>query len=352
MSFKNNFFQTTFRKFLEFFPTPTFLNFSGTGIDFSSEGFRYVDFDKDENGYKLKNFGFEKIDEKDFLHSEKAVDLLKKIGNKKIKYVKAIVPEESSYLFILPIEGDETSAREEIEFHLEENVPLLPSNTVFDYKFFYEGGKRFAVVTAISKDTVSTYVNFFEKNNIKPISFIPESHALSRDLVRKDEKGTILIVHISRNKTVIAVEKDRIIRFSSAIQFGGEMITEAIAKYCLIPLDQAEEVKNKEGFSMKTEDHDCFLALGNAISVIRDEIERVIVYWQTNNEKNGLIEKIILSGSNANMPGLVEHLSESLRIKVEKGDVWSNFPRYKKEVPEITLNDSLSFAALLGIFSE
>ena len=352
MSLKNNFFQKAFYKFLEFFPTPTFLNFSGTGIDFSSEGFRYVDFSRDEKGYKLKNFGFEKIEEKDFLRSEKAVSLLSKISNKKIKYVKVIVPEESSYLFILPIEGNGTSAREEIEFHLEENVPLLPSNTVFDYKFFYEDGKRFAVVTAISQDTVSTYVDFFEKNKIKPISFIPESHALSRDLIKKDEKGVNLIVHISKNKTVIAVAKDRIIRFSSAIQFGGEMITEAIAKYCQIPLDQAEDIKNKEGFSMKTEDHDCFLALGNAISVIRDEIERVIIYWQTNNERNGIVEKIIISGSNANMPGLVDHLSESLRIKVEKGDVWLNFPRYKKEVPEIPLEDSLSFAALLGIFSE
>ncbi len=352
MSFKNNFFQTAFYKFLKFFPTPSFLNFSGTGIDFSSEGFRYVDFDRDEKGYKLKNFGFEKIEEKDFLRSEKAISLLKKISNKKIKYVKVIVPEESSYLFILPIEGSEASARGEIEFHLEENVPLLPNNTVFDYKFFYEDKKKFAVVTALSRDTVSTYVNFFQKNDIKPISFIPESHALARDLIKKDEKGIILIAHISRNKTVIAVAKDRIIRFSSAIQFGGEMITEAIAKYCQIPLDQAEEVKNKEGFSMKTEDHDCFLALGNAISVIKDEIERVIIYWQTQNEGNKIIEKIILSGSNANMPGLAEHLSESLRIKVEKGNAWSNFLRYEKEVPEIPLNDSLSFAALLGIFSE
>jgi Tfp pilus assembly PilM family ATPase len=103
---------------------------------------------------------------------------------------------------------------------------------------------------------------------------------------------------------------------------------------------------------MKTEDHDCFLALGNAISVIRDEIERVIIYWHTHDEKNGAVEKIILSGSNANMPGLAEYLEESLRVKVEKGNVWLNFPRYKDEVPEIPLTDSLSFSPLLGIFSE
>ncbi|MFA6463958.1 MAG: pilus assembly protein PilM [Candidatus Paceibacterota bacterium] len=352
MSFKNNFFQTAYYKFLKFFPTPIFLNFSGTGIDFSTEGFRFVDFERDEKGFKLKKFGFQNILEKDFLHSEQAFSFLKKISDKKIKYVRVIVPEESSYLFILPIEGDEASARGEIEFHLEENVPLLPSNTVFDFITFSEDGKKIAVVTALSQDTVSTYVDFFEKNNIKPISFIPESHALAKDLIKNDEKGVVLIAHISKNKTVIAVAKNRIIRFSSAIKFGGEMITEAIAKYCQIPLDQAEIIKNEKGFSMKEENHDCFLALGNSISAIRDEIERVIIYWQTHDEKNGVIEKIIISGSNANMPGLVEHLSESLRIKTEKGDVWSNFPRYKDEVPEIPFGDSLSYAALLGIFSE
>ncbi len=352
MNFTNNFFRIVFYKFLKFFPTPTFLNFSATGIDLSSEGFRYVDFIKDEKGLKLKNFGFEKIDESDFLHSIQATALLKKIKGKKIKYVRAIVPEESSYLFILPIEGDESTAKGEVEFHLEENVPLPPNSTVFDYKLFYEDEKNFAIVTALSLDTVSTYVDFFEKNGIKPISFIPESHALARNLIKKEEKGIVLIAHINKEKTVIAVAKDRIIRFSSAIQFGGGMITEAISKYCKIPLNQAEIIKNKEGFSMKTEDHDCFLALGNAISVIRDEIERVIIYWHTHDEKNGAIEKIILSGSNASMPGLAEYLAESLRVKVEKGDVWSNFPRYKDEVPEIPQADSLSFAPLLGIFSE
>ena len=352
MSFTKNIFQTAFYKFLKFFPTPAFLNFSATGIDLSSEGFRYVDFSKDEKGLKLKSFGFEKIEDKDFLHAVQSVALLNKISNKKIKYVRAIVPEESSYLFILPIEGDESTAKSEVEFHLEENVPLPPSSTVFDYKLFFENNQKFAVVTALSLDTVSTYVDFFAKSDIKPISFIPESHALARNLIKKDEKGIVLIAHINKNKTVIAVAKDRIIRFSSAIQFGGEMVTEAISKYCKIPLNQAEEIKNKEGFSMKTEDHDCFLALGNAISVIRDEIERVIIYWHTHDEKNGPIEKIILSGTNANMPGLAEYLAESLRIKVEKGDVWSNFPRYKNEVPEIPLEDSLSFSPLLGIFSD
>ncbi|MEI6479043.1 MAG: pilus assembly protein PilM [bacterium] len=352
MSFANNFIHNTFYRFLKFFPTPIFLNFSGTGIDLSSEGFRYVDFIKDEKGLKLKSFGFEKIEEKDFMNSPQAISILKKISDKKIKYVRAILPEETSYLFILPIEGDEESARGEVEFHLEENVPLPPSNTVFDYKLFVEDGKRFAVVTALSLDTVSGYLDFFEKGNIKPISFIPESHALAKNLIRKDEKGIYLIAHINKNKTVIAVAKDRIIRFSSAVQFGGEMVTEAISKYCKVPLDQAEEIKNKEGFSMKTEDHDCFLALGNAISVIRDEIERVMIYWHTHDEKNGAVEKIILSGSNADMPGLVEYLSESLRIKVEKGDVWGGYPRYKYEVPEIPSADSLSFSPLLGIFSE
>ena len=352
MNLVKNFFQSAFYKFQKFFPTPAFLNFSGTALDFSSEGFRYVDFSKDEKGLKLKSFGFEKIEGKDFSNSPEAESLLKKVSTKKIKYIRAIVPEESSYLFILPIEGDGSSVREEVEFHLEENVPLAPNNTVFDYKLFFEEGKKFAVVTALSSDTVLNYIKFFEGAGIKPISFIPESHALARNLIPKGEKGVILIAHINKNKTVIAVAKDRIIRFSSAIQFGGEMVTEAISKYCKISLEKAEEIKNKEGFSIKTDDHDCFLALGNAVSVIRDEIERVVIYWHTHDEKNGAVEKIVLSGSNANMPGLAEYLSESLRIKVEKGNVWSNFPRYQKEVPEIPLEDSLSFAPLLGIFSE
>ncbi len=352
MKLLNGFSHSSIGRILKVSPSPFFLNISYAGIDFSSESIKYVDFVVDTKGLKLKKFGAKEITEKDFFASEEAKNFLKEISKKSIKFAKVVVPEQLSYIFTIPLEGEIDSAREEIEFHIEENVPISLKDAVFDYVAYFEAGKKWAAVTVIASDVINNFENFLNQAGIEPISFLSESAAISRNLILKNQKGISLIAHICRDKTVVIISKDGIVKFSSVIQSGGEILSEAISKYLNVGMDQAEKIKNEQGFNMNTEDHNSFMALGNAISIIRDEIERVIIYWQTHNASDGAIEKVILSGSNALMPGLPEYLSESLRIKVEKGEAWINFPRYKDEVPVIPFKDSLSFTPSLGLFVE
>ncbi len=335
-------------KITEIFPAPSFLNISATGVEISQDGLRFAVFSHDGGGLKLTDFGYTPSPSNN-MFSDEIFEGLKKISEKKHRLIRATIPEESTYLFILPIEEYKDDIRSFIEFHIEENVPLSPRDAIFDYIIFKEEGKKFAAVTVVSRETVETHIEFYKKASLLPVSFIPESRAVAAALAH-GLSDTSLVVHISKSKTIVSVLKQGVIRFTSAIQSGGSLVTDALSKYHNITIGEAENMKYQNGFDSDDDSHGRFMALANAMSPLRDEIERVILYWETKSVLKTKVARIIVSGSEANIPGLVEYMRESLKRSVEKGDAWSSMERYKKEVPSLPFKDSLAFAPIIGLF--
>jgi Tfp pilus assembly PilM family ATPase len=91
----------------------------------------------------------------------------------------------------------------------------------------------------------------------------------------------------------------------------------------------------------------------NSVSVLRDEIVRHLLYWQTHKDGEGRnhprIKKILLCGGDSNLVGLPEYLSISAKTPVELADVWANITDKQKYIPSISFNKSLTFAAALGL---
>jgi len=91
----------------------------------------------------------------------------------------------------------------------------------------------------------------------------------------------------------------------------------------------------------------------NVVSALRDEINNMYIYWHTHKYEEGKvgdkIKKIILVGGNANLLGLDEYLSSSLKVRVEKADVWSNVSFPEGYIPPINFYNSLSYASAIGL---
>lgn len=82
-------------------------------------------------------------------------------------------------------------------------------------------------------------------------------------------------------------------------------------------------------------------------------IDKHYKYWKSKFNEKGEhmkpIDKVILCGGNANLAGLPEYLSSSLKLPVERADVWTNAPSFGDSVPEISKADSLSYSASIGL---
>ena len=96
-----------------------------------------------------------------------------------------------------------------------------------------------------------------------------------------------------------------------------------------------------------------FYSVINPISALKDEINRILLYWKTHKDKQGSISapvsSIILCGSNSNMPAMDEYLSLSLKLPTHSAEVWKNALDLDDYIPPITHAQSLDYAAAVGL---
>lgn len=345
-----------YSKVLNFFPTPKFLKFSYVGVDISRNALRYAEIVNNGLHMKLGKWGEKYFPaESDIFSNQALKDALKELREKEgVEYVKSTLPEEETYLFTIDVEDEtEEALRTNIEFHIEENVPIKASDALFEFYVLPTNvtGKRQAVVSVVSKQTVAKYLDLFSSCGITVVSFMIESSSLSRVAVTREDSATYLLVNLSDQKTVCAVVSQGYVQFSSTVGAGSNMINEALKKYYKISDEEAEKMKKEKGFLKDEGNEETFSILMNAISVLKDEIEKVSLYWQTHRDKTlkGSIQKIILAGKDAGLAGFADYLSATLKIEVKLLDAWTNIPFYKNQVPPISYKDSFAFGPCLGL---
>lgn len=342
------------KKIFEFFPTPRFLKFSYVGLDIGRESLHYTELVSTGESFKLGRYGRRAFEaNENILLNESLKNTLKEIKKTDgITYVKVSLPEEQTYLFTMEVTGDTPQEiRNNIEFHLEENVPIQDADALFDYYILPKKDIKIAVVSVVPRDVINKYNSILEECGMTAVSFMVESGALSRSIVKKNYVGTHLLVYLSREKTMLGVVEYGFVQFSSTTSFGGAQLTNAIQKQFGVDIEEARKIKYKEGLFKTSGDGESFSSgLASTISVLRDEIMRVSAYWLKQTEGGGSpVEKIILCGKDAAIPGFGDYLSSSLKMPVEISNVWVNIPYYNEVVPEISFEDSLAYATSLGL---
>lgn len=351
-----------FKNFFErFFPTPAFLSMPSFGLDLSDESIKFISPVVTKKGIRFNKHGERKIPPgiiesgkiKDPRRLEEILSSLRK--EEGIKSVRVSLPEEQVYLFKMRLEKEElNNIRESIELSLEEHIPIPAPDAIFDYEILNEDAKSLRVqVAAIPKNVIENYLSVFKNSSISVSSFELEAQAISRAVVKKGDPDTYMIVDFGQKRTGIFIVSKGMVMFTSTLEVGGFVLTEMIEKNFKISFAEAEEIKKNYGLQRNVANKEIFSVLLNSVSVLRDEIEKHFLYWHTHPNEEGKnnppVKKIILCGGDSNLIGLPDYLSTSLKNSVEMANVWVNILDSKKEVPEISLKQALSFAAAIGL---
>ena len=343
------------------FPTPEYLEMPSFGLDISDESAKFVQFLTTKKGITLGHYGERKI-AKGIIESGKIVDikgmedvLEKKKKEEGIKSVRVSLPEEQVYMFRLSLAKDGLKdIREGIELALEEHIPIKAEEAIFDYEIIKETEKELELqVAAIPGNIIESYLSIFKNSSIIVHSFELEAQAIARSVVKRGDKDTYMIVDFGEKRTGIFIISRGTVMFASTLDFGGLMLTNMIEKSFNISFEEAEKMKQEYGLQRNLENKETFAVLLNGVSILRDEISKHFLYWQTHTDedgnKNPPIKKIILCGGDANLVGLTDYFSVSMKNKVEIANVWSNIALGSKEVPAIDFKQSLSFATAIGL---
>lgn len=344
-----------------FFPVPGFLMASAFGLDISDESLKYVELIPVKNGIKIGKYGERKIlpgiiesgkikDPKRL--EEVLVSLRKEEG---VKFVRVSLPEEQVYLFRIRLEkAGLENVREGIELSLEEHVPIKAEDAIFDYDVLYEDDQSLELqVAAIPKNIIENYLLVFKDSLISVQSFELEAQAISRAVVKNGDLETYMIVDFGQTRTGIFIISRGSVVFTSTLDVGGVTLVNMIKKNFNVSFEEAEKMKEESGLSRNIENKEIFSVLLNGASVLRDEISKHFLYWHTHKDEEGkdrpTIKKIILCGGDANLIGLPEYFSVSMKTKAVLADVWVNIVDTGKDIPEISFNKSLTYACALGL---
>lgn len=347
--------------FNRFFPTPKFLALPSFGIDISDESIKYIELVKTKRGIQVNRYGEKKIPSgviesgkiKDAIRLEEILTSLRK--EEGLKSVRVSLPEEQVYLFNLRLNKNGLeNVREGIELSLEEYIPIPAQDAIFDYELLSEDDQSLKLqVAAIPKNVIEGYLSVFKNSLISANSFELEAQAIARSVIKKGDLDTYMIVDFGKKRTGIFIVSNGIVIFTSTLDVGGMMLTNMIEKNFKISFDEAEKKKKECGLKRNATNTEVFSVLLNGVSILRDEIVKHFLYWHTHQDEEGKdrmpIKKVILSGGDSNLIGLAEYFSVSMKVNVEIANVWTNIIETEKYVPEIGLDESLTFACSLGL---
>lgn len=272
----------------------------------------------------------------------------------RMRAAHASLSEKKAFLYQVIAPPQQRTLREAVEFDLEAHVPLPPAEIIFDFEVVRRSSQgTILAVTAYARRIVEQYLDAFARAGVQLRSLEIESHALARAVVPgADRGGVVMVVDMGRATTRIAVVDHGVVSYTATLELGGDSLTAALMKKFSIDMAQAEQMKNERGFLMGKDNADVVEAVIGSVSVIRDELVRHLEYW--NRPQNDAIlrtpiEKIIVSGGNANMRGLPEYFSDALQIPVVPGAVWHKAFSLNEYIPAMPYNESLEYAPAIGL---
>lgn len=359
------------------------------GLDIADSALKIVKIRKKKNFFVLSSWG--EIEIKPGLVEDgeikKEDELAKAIreslgqvnGEKlKTKNVVASLPEKKSFLQVIPMPKlKEEELRSAILFEAENYVPLPIEEVYLDYQIIpplYDHLDHIDVlIVASPKKIIDPYVSCLKRAGLFPKALEIESQSVARALIKNETvPSPIFLIDFGRNATGFVIYSGCSLRFTSTVPISAHQLTQAIAHNLKIDLTESEDLKIKYGLQIPKENtktkkpkkeiemtKQIFEAMVPILSDLAGQIKKCLNYYSTHAvhehlsslDKNGReVEKIILCGGGANLKGLTEFLSFSLKIPVEIGNPWVNIlsPTFS-EVPKLSFPESLGYSTALGL---
>ncbi len=344
------------KNFLAVFPVPKYLSLGSVSCAVDYDTFRFIEFRRYGKNLSVTTSGMSFLPSPVDKTLKPAEDVRKFIGNvlsrAKKNNVSLVIPEQSVYVFTVEIPFVEPKLiREAISFKLEQYVPIAAAEALFEYDVVATDSVRETLTVAVRvvpRSQVESLVSLVSSETVLVTECETESTCLSRAVSQKD--GDVhLIVHIGRASTVFVVTKDGIPFFSSTLAVGSVDISSAVAKVFSVPLSQVSKIRsNLRGSTVP--DKKLLDALIPTLSSIRDEMDKVVEYWNTHLDSNVTtkIKSIFLSGQDVVFPSIMTYLELSAVVPITIADVWRNVTTAKNALPPIELESALGFAPTIG----
>ncbi|WP_167050530.1 type IV pilus assembly protein PilM [Salinibacterium sp. ZJ77] len=272
------------------------------------------------------------------------------VGNQRVLVRDFSVP-------MMPIER----IRESLPFQAQEHLPLPVAEALLDFYPISEGhGENGPILNglliAAVKEAVLTNVRAVQAAKLDPVEVDLIPFALSRILLGgADARGVAAIVEIGASTSTVIVARDGVPRFVRIVQNGSDDVNKALVQQLGVSPEQAEQVKRGLGLAPNGYTPDWKPTIEVIFSVASDllaNVRNTLSFWSSSRPGEP-IERILLTGGGAEMPGLASALADVLRLPVGIPNPLERFTLARGvDTPELRANaTSVGVAAGLALGS-
>ncbi|MBI2485199.1 pilus assembly protein PilM [Candidatus Uhrbacteria bacterium] len=177
------------------------------------------------------------------------------------------------------------------------------------------------LLSAAPKSLVSRYVEIFRAAKLELTALDLESFGLIRSLIGKD-RSTVLLVDMGAVRTNLTVVEKGIPFFTRSVQIGGNAFTGALAKMLSVSESEAAQMKFDLAMSplAPTVPDLVKQVFGELVNEVRYVFEQ---YKRQEFSDSKRVEKLILTGGSAHLPGIARFFVDALGVNAYVGDPWA-----------------------------
>lgn len=304
------------------------------GIDIGTSSIKLVELSRWGERKKLENYAEIKAEvlfKKPFRTFEKSTltvstrdvarAILACLNEAKIKTKVACfsIPDFSSFFtwFDLP-PMTKMELRQAVEYEARQHVPLPLFEVTLDWQVIEgrisdkEKTPLKILLVAVPNEIIHQYQEIARLANLELQTMEAETFGLSRALIKEDKEPQLLIDMGAQSTTVSVIDK-KILKRSHSFDISGNELTEVLARSLGIDYQRAKSLKEEYGLLSSPKNIDKVLL--PLIDLILTEIDKISqsFYQQASKE----IQKIIIAGGLALLPGLKNYFSTKLKKPVE-----------------------------------
>jgi len=316
------------------------------GIDIGTSAIKLVEVSSWAGRRKLENYGeisAAAIYEKPFRTLEKNTLLLARrdvsraikaiIEEAKIKSRRAVfsIPDFSTFFttFKLPPMSPE-EIPQAVQAEARRHIPIPLGEVTLDWQLMNQFRKPKetqeleVLMVTVPNEVINQYRGIAGDLKLELLALEAEVFAMMRSLLDKDEREPIALIDIGARSTTCSIIDKRALKVSHSFDISGNSLTERVSKALSIEPNEAELLKKEHGIALSAEGkeknniREILLPL---VDLVVMETEKVIRNFYLKEKKE--IEKMILAGGEALLPGLLEYFKEHFGKEIKVANPFS-----------------------------
>ena len=327
-------------------------NNSLLGVDIGSSSIKIVELSKGPHP-TLITYGIVDIPEPITLQStdeqiQKTVVLLKSLMEKaRVSTKNSVMSLPNAAVFTSVIDMPKLSEKEmesAIQFEAKKYVPLPFSDVTLSWTVISDnedGTTCKVLLIAVPKQIRDIYVKLFQQAGLNLEIIEIEALSLIRCLVLEKDKNDV-IIDIGARVTGLNFVRHGTLQLTRNLGIGGDTITERIAQALNLSMPRAEQFKRD--FGLRNTD---FLpeAVKPVLAMMKNEISQIMGIYKAHNVA---VDRIIVVGGGAALPGITDYFPAELGVKAMVGDPLAGLV-YAEAVKPILSRFALHLPIAIGL---